>query len=536
MKMRETSRAQDKKPAGNNNLLGKSFLCAVFCVARCILYPGSKIVITAKTRSQAIEILDSKIMKELVPKSENLRNEIKKVEINQSKAQILFKNGSYIQVATANENSRGIRANLLVIDEFRLLDKDIIDLVLKHFLNCKRHPGYLDTEEYKDYPVERNQQMYLSSAWFASHWSWTQCKDYFTNMLDSGKRYVCLCFPYQMSIKENLLDRDQVEDEMSESSFSDLKFQMEMEAEFIGVTDGGLFSFDDINRMRVLKSPIYALGCGVDNSKYKVPPKKPGEIRVLTADIALMNSKHRDNDATSIFLNCMQPTKVGRYVINFFYTENVEGIATQDLALKLRRYMEYFNVDYIGVDCKGIGLPIADLLMRDMFDPETGDTYPAISCCNNSEIAERCVDKNAPKKLWAIMGSQQFNNDVAIQLRSGFQQGRIHLLMSEYECEEQLRSEIKGYDKLTPTERTALQMPYVNTGLAVNELVNLEYEAKDNVIRVHEKTGCRKDRYSSISYNYYIAQQLERKNEKRQSTSKTISFAFRAPAVKKGGF
>ena len=102
--------------------------------------------------------------------------------------------------------------------------------------------------------------------------------------------------------------------------------------------------------------------------------------------------------------------------------------------------------------------------------------------------------------------------------------------MSEYECEEQLRSEIKGYDKLTPTERTALQMPYVNTGLAVNELVNLEYEAKDNVIRVHEKTGCRKDRYSSISYNYYIAQQLERKNEKRQS------FAFRAPAVKKGGF
>ena len=37
--------------------------------------------------------------------------------------------------------------------------------------------------------------------------------------------------------------------------------------------------------------------------------------------------------------------------------------------------------------------------MRDMYDPETGETYPAISCCNNQEIASRCADKNARKVI-----------------------------------------------------------------------------------------------------------------------------------------
>jgi len=255
----------------------------------------------------------------------------------------------------------------------------------------------------------------------------------------------------------------------------------------------------------------------------------------LTADIALMSSKRRDNDATSIFLNCMNPNRNGRCISNIVYTENVEGATTQNLALKLRRYFDYFECDYIGIDVRGMGLPIADLLMHDIYDSETGITYTAISCCNNPEIAERCADKTAPKVLWAIMGSQQFNNDVALALRSGLQQGRIRLLMSEYDCESQLRQDFKNYDKMSPAERTALRLPYINTGLTATELVNLEYESTNNTIKVREKPGCRKDRYSSLSYNYHIAQQIERSLEKKQVRQASLKFEFRAPAMARGG-
>lgn len=514
--------------------LGKSFLTAVFIVIKCILWPGTKCVIACKVRTQSINILDEKIMKELVPNSPLLQSEIKKVDINNQKAEIIFKNGSYVKVVTATDSARGARANLILVDEYRMMDEDIINMVLKKFLNIVRHPGYLDKPQYK-HLAERNQEFYLSSAWFQNHWSYEKCRDYFVNMIDRSKKYFCCAFDYRMSIKEGLLLKEAVEDEMSESSFSDLKFAMEMMVEWLGATEGGLFQFDDINKTRVIEKAFYAPNIVLSPTATDVPKKKNGEIRILTADIALMSSKKNDNDATSIFLNCMVPNKSGRYTSNFVYSENVEGMITQDQALKLRRYFDYFDCDYLGIDARSMGIPLIDLLMKDIYDPETGETYPAISCCNNPDVADRCSDKNAKKVIWAIMGSSQFNSDVAIGLRSGFQQGRIHLLQSEYSCEDQLRKLYKGYDKMSPSERAALQMPYINTGLAVNELVNLGYETINNVIKVKEKSGCRKDRYSSLSYNYYIAQQVERSMEKKNRKPTSLTFDFRAPILRKGG-
>lgn len=512
--------------------LGKTYLTAVFVVTRAILWPKTKICIAAKTRGQGIQVLE-KITKELMPNSGLLRGEIKDVVINQSNAQITFRNGSYIEVVTANDNSRGHRANLLVCDEFRMINKDVIDLVLKKFLTVARQPGYLKKPEYK-HLIERPKEMYLSSSWFQSHWSWQLCKDYFVSMLDPNKKYFCFRFPYQMPVKEGMLSIEQVEDEMAESSFSDIKFRMEMEAMFIGATDGGLFSFDDINKVRNLKKPFYAPNVILGGKDFVPPAKKPGEKRILTADIALMSSKHNDNDATSIFLNSLVPDSSGRCTSNMVYTENCEGIITQDLVLKLRRYLKWFDCDYIGIDAKGLGAPIMDLLMHECYDPETGETYPPLNCCNNPDFQERCPDKTAPKVIWAILGSAQLNNDATIALRSGIQQGRIRFLESEYDCEDLLRKEIKGYDKMTPTEKTALQLPFINTGLMVNELVNLEYEATNNVIKVHEKPGARKDRYSSVSYNYYIAQQVERSMAKNYAKSKKIEINFRAPNLRRG--
>ena len=70
--------------------LGKSFLTAVFIVIKCLLWPGTKCIIACKVRTQSINILDEKIMKELVPNSPLLQSEIKKVDINNQKAEIIF--------------------------------------------------------------------------------------------------------------------------------------------------------------------------------------------------------------------------------------------------------------------------------------------------------------------------------------------------------------------------------------------------------------------------------------------------------------
>ena len=87
--------------------IGKSFLSAIFCVIRCILWPGTKICIASGTRGQGIIVLE-KIVLELKPNSPLLAAEIddKQTRINGTNAQIIFKNGSFIKVVTAGDTAR----------------------------------------------------------------------------------------------------------------------------------------------------------------------------------------------------------------------------------------------------------------------------------------------------------------------------------------------------------------------------------------------------------------------------------------------
>ena len=367
--------------------IGKSFLSAVFCVIRCILYPGTKICIASGTRGQSINVLE-KIILELKPNSPELAAEIdeKETKINGTNAQIVFKNSSYIKVVTASDSARGNRANLLLLDEFRMISKDVIDTILRKFLTQKRMPRYeeLSKEERKaEYAKEKNKTMYLSSAYFVDHWSYLKCTDTCRFMLDDTKRQFVCGLPYQLSITEGLLDADTVADEMAETDFNEIKFQMEYEALWYGSTDGSFFDYNSISKNRRIKYPMLPnkLAEKVNNSQLvKIPIKQNGEIRILSADIALMSSRKNNNDATAIFINQLMPTKAGRYTSNIVYADACEGLRTDDQALVIRKLFDEFACDYLVLDTNGLGLGVYDCLARDIVDPETGEIYPALSC------------------------------------------------------------------------------------------------------------------------------------------------------------
>lgn len=274
------------------------------------------------------------------------------------------------------------------------------------------------------------------------------------------------------------------------------------------------------------------LAAKVNNSQYvKIQPKQNGEVRILSADIALMSSRKNNNDATAIFINQLLPTKAGRYTSNIVYADACEGLRTDDQALLIRKLFDEYCCDYLVLDTTGLGLGVYDCLSRDVVDPETGEIYPAISCCNNTEMASRCTVSGAEKVIWAIKANAQFNSDCAFLLREAFRSGRIRLLSTEYDAEESL-SELRGYSSLSPAERMQLQLPYVHTTLLIDELTKLQHEETGGKVKIYEKTGMRKDRYSSLSYNYYVAVQLENKLSKRvnSSLSPTESFVIKPPS------
>ena len=63
---------------------------------------------------------------------------------------------------------------------------------------------------------------------------------------------------------------------------------------------------------------------------------------------------------------------------------------------------------------------------------------------------------------------------------------------------------------MSPTEQMRVKTAYIQTTLAVFELIKLKaFHDNNGNITVKEQSGMRKDRYSSLAYNYWVACQLE---------------------------
>ena len=94
-------------------------------------------------------------MDHLHKRSDALTKEIHSSATHNNEVKIEFWNGSTIEAVVSNDDSRGFRANMLIIDEYRLLTQEVVDTVLLPFLNTPRQPGYLKKPEYSNI-IEEN--------------------------------------------------------------------------------------------------------------------------------------------------------------------------------------------------------------------------------------------------------------------------------------------------------------------------------------------------------------------------------------------
>lgn len=500
---------------------GKTYLTALFCCVRCILFPGTKIVVSSGTLKQANEVL-LKIQDDFMKQSPILRSEIEKCNIGQNDASIYFKNGSWIKTRTSSENSRSARANCIVVDEFRMVDETVINTVLRKFLTSPRQPKYLQKPEYA-HMQERNKEIYMSSAYFKSSWAYRKAQSYTLNFFDDTKKYFICGLPYQVSVREGLLSRSQLEDEMSEADYNELVQQMEMECLWFGDTDGSLFKFDELTARRRLRKAFPPLSfC---NDKITIPKLTATGKRILSIDVALMQStKKKKNDASAIFINDLIQVNDTAYQSNFVYGETFEGLKTDELGIIVMKYFYEYQCTDLVLDTNGIGLGVYDFITKDQICQENGKRYQAMTCINDKDMAERCKVRDANKVVWSVKANANFNNEICVLLRNGIQNGKINFLIPEQDADSSLKETYKGYFKMSPTEQAKLKMSYIQTTFAVYELVKLDHEVKNGNIKVKEVEGMRKDRYSSIAYSYWCACQLELKlKPKTQDTQSLVS-------------
>ena len=201
--------------------IAKSSLTLLFCIQRAILYPNQKILVVCPVKSQSRQFI--KKIYEFIKVSPNLASEIEISEIKTgiNESSIPFKNGSTIFSTVYSENSLGIRAHILIVDEFVRTEKEIITRVFDPMLSDSRKPPYLDLtkeERLKAYQSEELMKLYLSSIRRAEEWSYLTLVDYIESMTDGNKDYGVSILPYQLGVKNGFISKKKVEGVFKENS------------------------------------------------------------------------------------------------------------------------------------------------------------------------------------------------------------------------------------------------------------------------------------------------------------------------------
>lgn len=496
----------------------KSFIIAIFACAKCILYPKSRIVIASSTKGQAALIVKEKIEKELMPKSETLRREIESIVVNNAATEVNFHNGSSIVVVAANENSRGYRGTGLVLEEFRNIKKAIADKVLRPFLVSRQADYVLKFPEYQNL-TEEPINIYISSSGTTSEWIWDTCKE----LVDGYYKDHSSCLvamDYSIALRHNIKTRAQIM--ADKRTFDSLTFRIEYENEMLRENTNAFFSYQMLASNQRLKKCFYPkrdedISIGKKNP-YAIP-KQPGEIRIVSCDIALVNKRRNDNSVFSCLRLLPETIKMRGdsettrgYRRACPYIEARPGGDVDEQAIRIKQLFYDFEADYVVLDTRNGGIFAYDRLAKVLYDENRDVEYRAWTCINDDSIAQRVTVYGADPVVFVINGNAKLNSDIALCFRDVLETKRIDFLIPLNEAVDTVLQKNIAYNSAPDGETMVFyERPYLETQQMISETIALEYERGEQtgVYRVFEVGKNTKDRYTSLSYGNWFASLLE---------------------------
>lgn len=501
----------------------KTYIIAIFAVCKASLYPNSKIVICSATKGQSKLVVSEKIKNELMSQSPMLCREIKSIKDNQNDVIVYFRNGSTIKVLPSSENARGNRSTVTIYEENRMIDKFIIDSVISPFAIIRPVP-YLKYEEYADL-VEEPTEVYISSAWYASHWMNTLIQDTYKAML-KGEKQCVIGLDYSVSLKHKIKTKNQILKD--KRKFDPITFRIEYNNEMIKENTSAFFTYKMFTDNQRNKKPLYPRFDVDVLSRRKNPysvSKQQGEIRILSCDMAFAEGKHNDN---SIF-TCMrlipesttytvqseggtskEISQGYRKIVS--YIESIQGGDITKQAIRIKQLYEDLSCDYVVLDTRNGGLACYDLLAKVMYDESRDKEYQPWVCMNDDSIANRIKTIGALPVLFAINASQKLNSEIANEMRIALTNNMIDFLIPFNEAVESTLTKIPEYMSAIDVDiQLFYEQPYLETQELINECVELTYERKEQtgLIVISEQGANRKDRYTSVSYGVHFASLLE---------------------------
>lgn len=421
------------------------------------------------------------------------------------------------------------------------MKKEILDSILIP-TEVQRKPKYRLLKEYENIKEleEPPREIYLSSAFFKSHWMWNHIKRATVDMYKGN----ALLFgtDYALTLKHNIKLRSQLE--KARSSTSSFIFDMEYNNFMVGGSENQYYNFDLVSNSQTIKrawfprtteqffstTTVDKNGRRINNKTWFGDiPVKNGEIRVVSMDIAVSpDRKGVRNDYTVI--KCVRALQNGeRYDRQEVYIESFQGESSEKQAIRVRQIMSDFNADYLVLDGRTYGTTMIDEFAKILYDEERDIEYEPIRAFNRPEYADRCKNKNASPIIYVFIGGADTNDSMHKLFKGSLIDNRYKMLVSHTRCLDDYLKDKKEWSLGSPEEKAMYEKPYVLSDLSLNEMINLNMNLiQQTKIQLTEPSTGTKDKYITSAMANLFIQELEldltKKNNSNYSDDDFVVF------------
>jgi hypothetical protein len=507
----------------------KTWIIAVWTLTLAVLYPGMSVVVCSKTLKQGGLLLSEKLTS-LRDTHLNVEREIDHITVNSNTYEAIFFNGSKIKVVPSSDSARGSRGNHIVIEESRLVPKEILEQVIKPILEVRTPPFRLKPEYKNDSLLkEEGRISYITSAWYTAEYWYTYVKSCIKRMAAGDETANFLAFDYLLVLYHNIKTEEMIKNEMADMD------TVSAQMEYLNIPSGssGKSYFKPVLFPRNLKRAFYPQRDEIYSKKNKNEIKKvDGEIRFITVDLATRANKANDNSIIAAIR--LIPILGKGYERHLCYMESHKGRDVEVQARRIKDIYFDFESDYLVIDVQNAGIGVWNSLTEPTICDDRGITYPALGIVDDvfdfiKKEAREDLVKNHTRSLnplpvmFPISASQESNSQMASSLRMSLQKKLWHFLISDSDAEEFLIRNIPEFTQdINDSETYGFYMnPYLNTNLMISECINLDMSLVGGKIKLTEKAGCYKDRYSAILYANWVISSFDQELVKEGDDNST---------------
>lgn len=480
----------------------KSFLSVLVLLLRCVLFPNSHLFVTTGGKEQAAGILKEKVdeLCKLIP---GMRNEIDwsrgKTKSGKDNIEIIFKNGSKLDIMAARQSSRGKRATGGLMEECILIDQTLLNEVIIPTMNVDRRLP--DGTRHKEETVNKS-QIYVTTAGWKSSFAYEKLIELVIKMVIEPDEAFVLGGTWRVPVLEGLLQRTFVNDLKTSGTYNDASFAREYESEWSGDAENAYFSVERFDKYRVLLQPEYEYSGRSNKSAYYVIGVDVGRKGCTTEAVVIKVTPQAQGTSLKSVVN--------------IYTYDEEHFETQ--AINLKKLYYKYKARKLVIDGNGLGIGLLDYMVKGQVDPETGDFLPDFGVENDEDkfYKKYKTENTETDAIYVIKANMPINTEAHSYVQTQLSSGKIKFLIDESQAKVKLLGTKIG-QTMDPEKRNEYLKPFVETTILREQMLNLiEDNEGVNIILKMANRGVGKDKFSAFEYAlYYIKQEEDSRKKKR---------------------